>query len=312
MDAAVRLEGVVKQFGDHRAVDGLAFEVPRGSIFGLLGRNGAGKSTTIRMILDIIRPDRGTIAVLGRPIDQELKDRLGYLPEERGLYPKMKVIDLLEFLGSIKGIARAEARSRSERWLERLELADWTKKKVQDLSKGMQQKVQFIGAILHEPDLLILDEPFSGMDPVNQELFTELIGELGANGATVIFSTHVMASAEQLCKRIVLIDHGKAVLSGDLDEIKEGFGNNTVRLRAEGDLDFVDGLPGVISREPEKRGVLIRLAEGSDPQALLERAVARTRVQHFEVVRPTLQEIFIRKVGAAPDEPTARPEVAHA
>lgn len=313
MAAAVRLSGVTKQFGSHRAVDGLAFEVPKGSIFGLLGRNGAGKSTTIRMILDIIRPDLGSIEVLGRPIDGEVKDRLGYLPEERGLYPKMKVIELLEFLGSIKGVPIAEARRRSKHWLERLELADWTKKKVQDLSKGMQQKVQFIGALLHEPELLILDEPFSGMDPVNQELFTDLIGELNQNGATVIFSTHVMASAERLCNEIVLIDRGNAVLEGDLDKIRDDFGNNTVRLRADAPLDFVDAMPGVVDRRHDKQDTLVQLAEGTDPQALLELAVGRVKLNHFEVVRPTLHDIFIKQVGADPDEPTTSgAEVTHA
>ena len=297
MTAAIRLEGVRKQFGDHKAVDGLSFEVEQGSIFGLLGRNGAGKSTTIRMIMDIIRPDSGSITLFGKPIDEETKDRIGYLPEERGLYPKMKVLDLLQFQGSIKGLELKQARSRASDWLDRLDLADWKTKKVEDLSKGMQQKVQFVAALMHEPDLLILDEPFSGMDPVNQELFKQLIAEINKSGTTIIFSTHVMASAEWLCRDITLIDHGNTVLLGNLDEIKQRFGGRTLRLRLEGDMAFVNDLPGVERTEVEEPFVLAHLVEQADPQQILHGLIQRGPVRHFEIVRPTLHNIFIQEVG---------------
>ena len=224
MESAVSLSGLVKTFKEHRAVDGLSFEVPAGEIFGLLGRNGAGKTTTIRMIMDIIRPDSGRIRVLGQDMHDGLKDRIGYLPEERGLYPKMKIQEVLIFQGSIQGLTRADARSRVGGWLERLELGKWADKKVEDLSKGMQQKLQFIAAVIAEPELLILDEPFSGMDPVNQELFKDLILELNRKGCTIIFSTHVMDSAERLCQEIALIDKGRAVLNGTVRSIKQQFG----------------------------------------------------------------------------------------
>ncbi len=297
MDAAVVLNDIRKTFGTHRAVDGLSFEIPRGTVFGLLGRNGAGKSTTIRMIMDIIRPDSGSIEILGRPMDGSVKDRLGYLPEERGLYPKMKVLDMLEFFGSVKGLKPAEARRRALPWLERLELADWKDKKVEDLSKGMQQKAQFITTILNEPDVLILDEPFSGMDPVNQEIFRNLLLEISQSGTTLIFSTHVMESAERLCNQIALIDRGRAVLSGSLSSIKRKFGSNTVQLEFDGDGAFLATLPGVVKVHRSKRFVEINMADGEDPQRLLEAAAARLSVRRFEVMEPTLHNIFIDQVG---------------
>ena len=313
METAVSLYDIRKTFGTHKAVDGLSFEIPRGTDFGLLGRNGAGKTTTIRMILDIIRPDSGSIEILGRPMDDTVKDRLGYLPEERGLYPKMKVLDMLEFFGSVKGLKPAEARKRALPWLERLELGEWKDKKVEDLSKGMQQKAQFISTVLAKPDVLILDEPFSGMDPVNQEIFRDILKELGDAGTTLIFSTHVMESAEKLCNQIALIDRGRAVLAGSLRSIKEKFGNNTIQLEFDGDGSFLEGLPGVERMHSYERFVEVNLHEGHTPQQLLEAAVARLQVRRFEVMEPTLHNIFIDQVGNAPDEGTgSREEVAHA
>jgi len=313
METAVSLYDIRKTFGTHKAVDGLSFEIPRGTVFGLLGRNGAGKTTTIRMILDIIRPDSGSIEILGRPMDDTVKDRLGYLPEERGLYPKMKVLDMLEFFGSVKGLKPAEARKRALPWLERLELGEWKDKKVEDLSKGMQQKAQFISTVLAKPDVLILDEPFSGMDPVNQEIFRDILKELGDAGTTLIFSTHVMESAEKLCNQIALIDRGRAVLAGSLRSIKEKFGNNTIQLEFDGDGSFLEGLPGVERMHSYERFVEVNLHEGHTPQQLLEAAVARLQVRRFEVMEPTLHNIFIDQVGNAPDEGTgSREEVAHA
>jgi ABC-2 type transport system ATP-binding protein len=297
VDTAVRLNEIYKSFGEHNAVDGLSFDIPRGTVFGLLGRNGAGKSTTIRMIVDIIRPDSGSIELFGRKIDAKAKDRIGYLPEERGLYPKMKVLDMLEFFGSVKGLKPAEARRRALPWLERLELIEWKDKKVEDLSKGMQQKAQFITTILAKPDILILDEPFSGMDPVNQELFRKLLREVGDSGTTLIFSTHVMESAERLCNNIALIDKGKAVLFGSLASIKEKFGNNTVQLEFDGDASFIETLAGVQRVHLDERYIEVNLDPGHDPQELLQAAASKLKVRRFEVMQPTLHNIFIDQVG---------------
>jgi len=312
MDTAIALTDVRKTFGTHTAVDALSFEIPRGTVFGLLGRNGAGKSTTIRMIMDIIRPDTGSIEILGRQMDGAVKDRLGYLPEERGLYPKMKVLDMLEFFGSVKGLKPAEARRRALPWLERLELADWKDKKVEDLSKGMQQKAQFITTVLNEPDVLILDEPFSGMDPVNQEIFRDLLLEINARGTTLIFSTHVMESAERLCNQIALIDAGHAVLSGSLASIKEKFGSNTVQLEFDGDGAFLESIPGIENMHRSKRYVEINMTEGHDPQRLLEIVTGRVQVRRFQVMEPTLHNIFIDQVGPGSDQETGAAERTNA
>jgi ABC-2 type transport system ATP-binding protein len=297
MESAIALHEVSKAFGEHRAVAGLSLEVPRGSVFGLLGRNGAGKTTTIRMIMDILKPDSGRVQVLGRDGAQQVRERVGYLPEERGLYPKMKVLDVVEFLGSIKGLPRAESRRRAERWLERLELGAWKHKKAQELSKGMQQKVQVAAAMVAEPELLILDEPFSGMDPVNQEMFKDLILELNRSGRTIVFSTHVMDSAEKLCQRIALIDRGRTVLYGPLDEIKQRFGKNSIRIEFDGDGEFLSRLPGVESAHDFGRHVELQLVDGADAQLLLREAMGRLRIHRFERVNPTLHHIFVREVG---------------
>lgn len=297
MQAALSLDRLVKVFGEHRAVDGLSFEVPSGSIFGLLGRNGAGKTTTIRMIMDIIRPDSGQVFVLGNPMDAATKDRIGYLPEERGLYPKMKVIDLLEFQGSIKTLSPAEARKIGTRWLDRLELAEWKDRKVQELSKGMQQKVQFISAVFTKPDLLILDEPFSGMDPVNQDLFKDLLLEIHRAGTTIIFSTHVMASAEELCQEIALINHGAVVLNGTLEAIKGRFGQNSLLMEFDGDGSYLEKLPEVKAVSGHARYAEIEMHEGADAQNILRASIDRVRVRRFELVSPTLHNIFLQQVG---------------
>jgi ABC-2 type transport system ATP-binding protein len=297
MESAVSLDGVVKTFGDHRAVDGLSFDVPTGVVFGLLGRNGAGKTTTIRMMLDIIRPDAGRVEVLGRPTGDGTKDRLGYLPEERGLYPKMKVREMLAFQGAIKGLTHAEAARRSAAWLERLELGEWRDKKVEELSKGMAQKVQLIAAVLAEPELLILDEPFSGMDPVNQDVFKDLILELNRSGSTVVFSTHVMESAERLCREIALIDKGRAVLDGSIASIKQQFGMNSLRLEYDGDGAFLRELPQVEQLHDYGQFVELQLARGADEQEILRAAVGRVRIRRFEIVAPSLHNIFVQQVG---------------
>jgi len=297
MEAAVALQGVTKAFGDFRAVDRIDLDVPAGEIFGLLGPNGAGKTTTIRMIMDIIRPDSGEVRVFGAKLADGTKDRIGYLPEERGLYRKMKIAEMLEFQGAIKGMSPAAARKAGLAWLDRLEIGEWKDKKVEELSKGMQQKAQFVAAVMAKPALLILDEPFSGMDPVNQDLFKDVILELNRAGTTILFSTHQMDTAEKLCKRIALINHGKVALTGVLSELKAGFGKNSVLLEFEGDGSFLASLPGVASVDDYGQYQEIRLTAGADPQELLRASVGKLRIRRFEIVSPTLHNIFIELVG---------------
>jgi ABC-2 type transport system ATP-binding protein len=299
MQPAISLRGVVKSFGDFRAVDQVTFDIPAGEIFGLLGPNGAGKSTTIRMIMDIIRPDTGSISVLGKTTSEGAREHIGYLPEERGLYKKMKVIDVLAFQGSLTGAMPKEARVEAKTWLAKLEIADWADKKIEELSKGMQQKIQFAAAVLGRPKILILDEPFSGMDPVNQNLFKDQLLELNRQGTTIVFSTHQMETAERLCKEIALINKGQLVLSGSLAKVKEGFGRNSVLLEYQGDGAFLAGLPGVARIDEYGSYSEIRLDPGADPQALFRGVAGRLTVTKFEVVAPTLHNIFIEKVGAA-------------
>jgi len=295
---AVRLEGVTKRFAGHTAVDALSLDVPQGGIFGLLGPNGAGKSTTIRMIMNIITPDAGRIGVLGSTgSSRELSSRIGYLPEERGLYKRMKVLNHLAFFGEAKGIPRATARQKASQWLDRLGLADWTQKKVEDLSKGMQQKVQFVGAVMGRPELLILDEPFSGLDPVNQNLFKDVMLELNRAGSTIIFSTHQMDTAEKLCREIGLINRGRMVLNGLLSAIKARLGKNSVLVEVEGDGSFLSGLPGVARVDDYGQYLEIRLHENADPQALLRASIGRVGIRRFEIMAPTLHSIFIEQVG---------------
>jgi ABC-2 type transport system ATP-binding protein len=298
MDTAIALRDVVKEFDGFRAVDGISFDITAGGIFGLLGPNGAGKSTTIRMIIDIIRPDSGTISVLGRSSQGNVRHSIGYLPEERGLYKKMKVLDMLEFLGSLTGSSPRDARKESQGWLERLEIADWATKKIEELSKGMQQKIQFAAAVLGKPPILILDEPFSGMDPVNQNLFKDTILDINRQGTTIVFSTHQMETAERLCKEIALINKGKLVLSGSLAKVKAGFGKNSLLIEYEGDGSFLRALPGVAAVDAYGSYSEIRLDSGADPQSVFTAIAGRLRVSKFEIVAPTLHNIFIEMVGA--------------
>jgi ABC-2 type transport system ATP-binding protein len=300
MDPAISLRDLVKTFGGHRAVDGVSLEVPRGIIFGLIGPNGAGKTTTIRMILDIIRPDSGEIRVLGLRAGDGARDRIGYLPEERGLYRKTKVLEMLEFQGAIRGARPAAARHEAAGWLERLGLGEWKDRKVEDLSKGMQQKVQLVGAILGKPELLILDEPFAGLDPVNQNQFKDILLELNQAGATVIFSTHQMETAEKLCREIALINRGRIVLGGALSAVKARFGKNSVLVECDGDGAFLRRLPGVARVDDYGGYREVRLQSGADPQSLLRAVVEQGAVRRFEIVEPTLHNIFIEQVGEKP------------
>jgi len=276
------------------AVDGLSFEVEQGEIFGLLGPNGAGKTTTIRIIMDILQPDAGSATVLGQP-PSRAKARVGYLPEERGLYRNLKVLDTLVYLAEMKGVSRQQARERAEALLARVQLQDWAKRKVRDLSQGMQQRLQFVASMVHDPEVLFLDEPFQGLDPVNTERLKRFVGELHAEGKTIVFSTHQMGMVEALCERILLIDHGRAVLYGELAEIKRQHAPHAIRVRAP---EIPPDLPGVVSVERDDGAFNLSLAEGTAPQdvlrALLDCGVA---VQAFEVAPVPLEDIFVAAVG---------------
>ena len=312
MPSAISVRKVHKTFGDHRAVDDLSFEVPEGVVYGLLGPNGAGKSTTIRMVMDIIRPDSGEILVLGRKPSSGVKSQIGFLPEERGLYRKMKIVEMLEFQGSIKGARPAEARKEGAHWLDRIGLGEWKDRKVEELSKGMQQKVQIAAAMLGRPRLLILDEPFSGMDPVNQNFFKDLLMELNRSGVSIVFSTHQMETAEKICHSIVLIHRGKVVLDGELAQVKSRFGKNAVALEVDGDVSFLRAHPGVVQMDDYGRTVELQLAPGTDPQTILRALVDRAPVRRFEILSPTLHAIFLDQVGDAAEVKVMREEASHA
>ncbi len=307
-EALLSVREVTKSFGVVRAVDALSFAVRRGTITGLLGRNGAGKTTTLRMINGIFLPDSGTIELFGSSEAATVRDRIGYLPEERGLYRKMRVLEQLLFLAAIKGYGAAKARPRAERWLERFDLLKARNGKLEELSKGNQQKVQLIGALLHDPEVVILDEPMSGLDPVNVVLVRNILMELKAEGRTILLSTHMMAEAEKLVDEIVLIHEGRAVLAGQLDQVRSSFGKNTVHLTFEGDGEFLVALPGVARARVETNSAELRLEIGADPQAVLAAAVPRLRVSRFEVAAPSLEEVFIDRVGAGAE--TGRTAVA--
>ena len=296
---AVRLAGIHKSYGPKVAVDGFDLQVPQASICGLLGPNGAGKTTTIRIILDIIGADRGTVEVLGARPSASVRDRVGYLPEERGLYPKMKVLELLVFLGEIKGIQRREASVRATRWLNRLELGEWAEVRVEALSRGMQQKVQFISTVLHEPDLLVLDEPFSGLDPLNVDVLKEIVIEHSDRGATVLFSTHNMDQAERICDRVVMIKEARKVLDGALSEIKREAwlaGQRQVLLAIDGDDGFLNDRALVRATEDRGTHVAVSLQDGVEPQRLLEAALREGATVHrFEIAEPSLHDIFVSR-----------------
>ncbi len=294
---ALEIEGISKRFGDFHAVKKLSFMIPSGTIYGLLGPNGAGKTTTIRMVMNIIIPDEGSIKVLNRRMDEEMKERVGYLPEDRGLYPKMKVGELLLFLAEIKGLKRSDARKEIDFWLERFDLSDWKSKKVEELSRGMQQKLQFIVTVIHEPELIILDEPFSGLDPVNTKLFKDIMLEMKKKGRTIVFSTHRMEQVEMICDNICLINKAERVLEGNLSQIKKQYGKNTVILDYDGEADFIKNIPEIEKIDDYGKFMEIKLKETSSPQDLLPKLVGKISINKYEVKEPTLNAIFIEKVG---------------
>ena len=288
----VELKSVRKRFGDFCAVDGVSFGIPEGGIYGLIGPNGAGKTTTIRMTLRIFLPDEGEITVFGRPMDDAARDRIGYLPEERGLYQKMKVRNLLLFFARSHGLGAAAA-GKVDYWLDRVELQSVAHKKVEELSKGMQQKIQFITTVMHEPELLILDEPFSGLDPINLQLMKDIVIERNQVGATVVFSTHNMEEAEKMCNSICLINRGRAVVDGELRKVKESFGRSSIVLAGHGELGFLKELDYLDRVDLYENYAEMRLRDGVAPGRLLQDAAARLEVSKFEIVEPTLRQIFI-------------------
>jgi len=293
----LRVSGVTKSFGDFTAVEDLSFQVKAGRIFGFLGPNGAGKTTTIRMIVGITAPDSGTVELFGRRLSPDLQDRIGYLPEERGLYKKMKVSDQLRYFAALKGVPKKEADRRIDVWLDRMSLSEWKDKKTSDLSKGMSQKLQFIATMLHEPDLLILDEPFSGLDPINVEFMKQVIAETKSQDKTIIFSTHMMETAEKLCDDILLINKSRRVLAGSLREIKESYGKNVVSLRCVGGEQVLEDktLAGKVIEHSDEKEVF--LAEGAGSQMFLKALVsAGAEISKFELIEPSLNDIFIEKV----------------
>lgn len=293
----VSVDHITKSFGEFTAVNDLSLAVYPGRIYGLLGPNGAGKTTTIRMIVNITAPDSGTVKVFGETVTPESQNRIGYLPEERGLYKKMKVGEQLKFFAALKNIDGKEAERRVNRWLERLKLTEWKNKKSSELSKGMQQKVQFITAVIHEPDLLILDEPFSGLDPVNVEVLKEIILQLKTAGKTIIFSTHQMEVAEKICDDICLINRSRKVLEGSIREVKRGFSRNAVALRLVGGEAVLEDRTMISKIQRHSDGLEVLLAEGADAQSLLKQLVAaEATIERFELIEPSLHDIFIEKV----------------
>jgi ABC-2 type transport system ATP-binding protein len=295
MNAAIRLANVTKRFNGTTAVDGLTLDVPPGSIYGFIGPNGSGKTTTLRMIMHILLPDEGQIEVLGSSDTAAARDRVSYLPEERGLYKRMPVRRLLRYYGRLKGRTIAELDPLIDEWLARLGMQDWGNRKIEALSKGMSQKVQFVAAVISQPSLLILDEPFSGLDPVNAEALKDAVLETRRRGTTVVFSTHDMATAEKMCDRIFMIFQGRKVLDGTLEEIQALYGLDTVRVRSAGGSAALSGLPGVDAINDYGQLQEVRL--NGDPQAFLHELAKRTAVYHFEVARPSLHDIFVRIAG---------------
>lgn len=293
----LEVDNISKRFGKLTAVDKVSFSIEEGVVFGLIGPNGAGKTTTIRMIMNIIVPDAGKVSVLGNSDISTATDVIGYLPEERGMYRKMKIKNLLRFLTELKKVNKKEAMRSIDFWLERVGLPEWKDKKIEELSKGMQQKIQFIGTVLHSPKLLILDEPFGGLDPVNQNLIKDILLELKKKGTTIIFSTHVMESAEKLCEEIFMINKGRKVFDGKLSEVKQRLGKRNLLVEYEGSNDFLKSSE-IVTYDDYGNSVEIQLKKNADSQEILKKAISSgTTVRKFEIKEPSLHDIFIDTVG---------------
>ncbi len=301
--------GLRKEFDAVVAVDGVSFEAGSGEVFGLLGPNGAGKTTTIRMILNILVPDGGSVTYDGAPFSDSVRNRIGYLPEERGLYRKSRLLDTILYFAGLRGMKRTAARTEAMRWLTRFSLEGYRDRKVEELSKGNQQKVQFICAILHDPTIVILDEPFSGLDPVNQIVFKDIFHELRAAGKTVVFSTHQMDQAERLSDAFCLINRGRVVLGGTVRDVKKRYGTNSLHVEFSGDGSFMSGLPGVRRAQVYGNAAELELESGAVIAPLIGAMNGRVEINKFELVEPSLQSIFIQTVGES-NVPTAPPAEA--
>jgi ABC-2 type transport system ATP-binding protein len=316
MTTIVSVENITKSYGDFRAVDFVSFEVFSGEIFAMLGPNGAGKSTTIRMMLDILRPDQGTIQILGQKISDKLKDRIGYLPEERGLYKDVKVLDMMVYMGRLKGLSAKAARKNSLDLLERLELADQANQKVKEFSKGMQQKVQFAVTILHQPDLIIVDEPFSGLDPINTQLIKDMLFELKAQGMGIIMSTHQMYQVEEMADRLMMINRGKRVLYGEVDHVRKNYARHAIIVEGQGNWAQLNGVINVEADANSRNGQVLQLADGIHPDTVLAEIAASPdyTIESFARAVPSLNDIFIAVAGERPEDVEAEQvqrEAAH-
>jgi ABC-2 type transport system ATP-binding protein len=292
----IELESVTKSYNSRKVIEYVSFSVEPGEIFGLLGPNGAGKTTILRMMLDIIKPDSGNIRVFGKKLDSDSKDRTGYLPEERGIYKRSKVIELLVYLAQLKGMKKTRALENAESLLQSIEMLEHKDKKIEELSKGMQQKIQFIATIVHDPDLIVVDEPFSGLDPVNTQLIKNILLEQKKAGKTIILSTHMMEQAEVMCDRILMINKGMIVLNGKVGDIKNEHRNNSIFLEFEGNLNSLDGIDQIEKILQHGNYIEIFLKEGHDIQSLIEEIVKRVKIQRIEQSTPSLNEIFINIV----------------
>jgi ABC-2 type transport system ATP-binding protein len=302
LENAVELNQVTKTFGSHVAVDQLSLNVPSGTVYGFIGPNGSGKTTTLRMIMNIYYPESGSVRVFGESLHGSWTDRIGYLPEERGLYKKMTVRDILKFYGRLKN--GTDLNQKIAEWLERLELSSWANKKVETLSKGMSQKVQFIATVISQPEMVILDEPFSGLDPVNAEVLKDAVLQLQKDGTTVIFSTHDMSVAERMCNVIFMIFKGRKVLDGSLSDIQDKFGADTIRVRIDESADVLRSIEGVEKVNDYGQVQELRMRNGTDSQGLLAAIMSKARVRHFEIARPSLHDIFVRIAGPEAEEAT--------
>lgn len=294
---ALKLESVVKQYGEKTAVNGINLTVDQGEIYGLLGANGAGKTTTMRMVLGLIYPDEGKILYNGKSYNSELQQIMGYLPEERGLYPKVKVSEQIVYLARLRGMSASDADKSLRYWLDRFEVPDYYNKRIEELSKGNQQKMGFIAAVVHKPQILILDEAFSGLDPVNVELLKDTVKELRDQGTSILFSTHRMEHVEELCRNITILDRSNTVVQGDLRTIKNGYPREEVLLRTANEVTGLEAIAGVTAVKRLERGYLLSISDVSAAQHILQQAMAQGEVEHFEIKEPTLNQIFIRAVG---------------
>ncbi|MGD7010218.1 ABC transporter ATP-binding protein [Metabacillus sp. 84] len=293
------LNDVTKNFGAHTAVNQLDISIPEKEIFGFLGANGAGKTTTFRMVLGLLNPSAGEISWQGKPVNYKVTNQIGYLPEERGLYPKMKVKDQLVYLAKLKGMNKSESEKELVRWLDRFKVPEYLNKKVEELSKGNQQKIQFITAVLHRPKLLILDEPFSGLDPVNVEMLKEAVEELRQQGTSIVFSSHRMEHVEELCNHLCIMHKGKPVVHGGLKEIKRSFGKKNVIIHADFDLSYLSELPGVVKAKKISEGIRLQVTGEEVSQDILLAIQNKGFIRRFELEEPSLNDIFIEKVGAS-------------